>query len=62
MPDKLETKVVECKSIFADFSMTSTAGSNLSSGQQQLICLGRALMKKSTILLMDEATGIDSFM
>ena len=32
-------------------------GKNLSIGQKQLICFGRAILKKSKIILMDEATS-----
>lgn len=46
------------KNVFRDLNNpVSEGGDNFSSGEKQLICMARAILKRNKVLFMDEATA-----
>ncbi|KAB1202796.1 putative ABC transporter C family member 15 [Morella rubra] len=55
--EKCQLREAICKRNEGLYSLVMQDGSNWSLGQRQLFCLGRALLKRSQILMLDEATA-----
>ncbi|GLT53827.1 hypothetical protein SLA2020_270700 [Shorea laevis] len=55
--EKCQLQEVVCEKEEGLDSLVMQDGSNWSLGQRQLFCLGRALLKRSQILVLDEATA-----
>lgn len=58
LDDTVEEEETRNKNVFRDLNNpVSEGGDNFSSGEKQLICMARAILKRNKVLFMDEATA-----